>query len=35
MNAYTERLLGLVGERDPVQVLADTPSRLESVYGRS
>ena len=32
MNAYTERLLGLVGERDPVQVLADTPSRLESVY---
>ena len=32
MSAYIERLLGLVGDRDPVQILSETPSRLEDVY---
>jgi len=32
MNAYTERLLGLVGERDPLRVLAETPPRLADLF---
>lgn len=32
MNAYTERLIGLVGTRNPLEVLADTPSHLEDLY---
>jgi len=32
MTAYTDRLLALVGDRDPEQVLADMPSRLEDAY---
>jgi|WetSurMetagenome_2_1015567.scaffolds.fasta_scaffold78811_2 hypothetical protein len=32
MSAYTERLIGLVGERDPLEVLGQTPSRLEDLY---
>ncbi len=32
MKTYTERLLGLVGEREPVQILSETPSRLEDLY---
>jgi uncharacterized damage-inducible protein DinB len=32
MNAYTDRILGFVGDRDPVEILAETPSRLEDLY---
>ncbi len=32
MNAYTERLIGLVGQREPLAVLQETPSRVEDIY---
>jgi hypothetical protein len=32
MSEYTERLIGLVGRRDPVEVMAATPARLEDLY---
>jgi len=32
MSAYTERLIGLVGQREVHEVLAETPSRLEDLY---
>ena len=32
MGSYTEGLIRLVGERSPLKVLADTPSRLEDLY---
>jgi uncharacterized damage-inducible protein DinB len=32
MTAYTDRILALLGERKPEEVLADTPSRLEDAY---
>jgi DinB superfamily len=34
MNAYRERLLGLLGSDDPFQVLEDTPARLRALLGR-
>ncbi len=32
MSAYTERLIGLAGDRDPLEILSETPSRLEDLY---
>jgi hypothetical protein len=32
MSAYTEHLIGLIGQRDPLAVLAETPVRLEDLY---
>src|SRR5262252_8567174 len=34
MNAYRERLLSLLGNDDPIAVLADTPRRLRELLGR-
>lgn len=32
MNAYVQHVLELLGERDPLEVLAATPSRLEDLF---
>jgi hypothetical protein len=32
MNPYAERMLGLLGERDPLEVLEATPSALEDLF---
>jgi hypothetical protein len=32
MSSYTQTLVALVGEANPLKVLADTPSRLEDLY---
>jgi hypothetical protein len=32
MTSYTERVTALVGERDPLEILAETPSHLEDLY---
>jgi hypothetical protein len=32
MSAYTERLIGLVGQRDPLAVLGETPARLQDLH---
>jgi hypothetical protein len=34
MTAYTDRLVGLVGDRDPLEVVAHTAARVEALYGR-
>ncbi len=32
MNPYTARMLGLVGDRDPMELLAATPGRLTALH---
>jgi len=34
MHIYTERILGLIGERDPLDSMARTPGRLADLYAR-